>query len=248
MAERIDRTNHSLVKDFVKLKTNKKYRHEQGLLILEGKKTITEVCAKFPAETLLVCNGEKIDQSIKYKRLIYVSREVIEKISTMKNPENIIAVVPFPQSKLNEDIKKILVLDGIADPGNAGTLIRTALAFGWQAVVFLNNSVDPFNDKTVRSAKSSLYYTHIFSWTIDELLTFSQEKNIPLWVADLNGQPFDSIVKPQKMILVLGNEAHGPSQTLINQGHVLTIPINPIAESLNVAMAGSILLQRFGCK
>jgi len=201
-------------KDLIKL-TQKKYRREMGLCIVEGEKLVREHGTKAVA----VFTRENLGRDY-------------EKITNLETPEGILAVVPIPKS--SEITFPYLVLDNIQDPGNVGTLLRTALAFGFKTV-FSINSADPFSQKVIRSAMGAQFNLNI----IDGFAEIPAES--VLYIADLKGKMCE---KPSgKFGLVLGNEGRGISAEIKSLPHkIVTIPLNSATESLNVAVAGGIIM------
>jgi TrmH family RNA methyltransferase len=129
---------------------------------------------------------------------------------------------------------KLIAFDGLQDPGNLGTLLRSALAFGFEGAILLNNCCDPFNDKALRAARGATFVLPLQKEGIEEMSSY------PLLIADLEGKEPRQLPPLQKFILVMGNEAHGPSKDL--KGTKITLPMHNNVESLNVAIAGSILM------
>ncbi|MDF2577350.1 MAG: putative rRNA methylase, SpoU family [Chlamydiales bacterium] len=244
MIPHITSLQHNLVKHSVKLRENRAYRHEQRTLILYGNKLIKEVCKVCPAKRIWVSNQAQVDYYIRLaQEIILTSEEVIKKMAGVISAKEVAAEVPLPQLTLPNELKYLLVLDGLSDPGNIGTLIRTALALGWDAIYLIGNSVDPFNDKAIRAAKGATFHIPLLSGSHKELLQLVENHQLTLLAADSNGtEPFSLKKGLTKIALVLGNESHGPSPAIKDHSQVITIPMVDKVDSLNVAIAGSILL------
>jgi TrmH family RNA methyltransferase len=166
-------------------------------------------------------------------------------------PQGVLAIGEIPERSLDSVAlpprARLLFLDGIQDPGNAGTLLRTAAAFGVAATVALPGTVDLWNAKVVRSAVGSLFHHPAFSGTWEALDTFRAEHAVAVWGADQGGEPLDAVTDPpERMALVVGNEGSGLSeQARARLERRVAIPIARGVESLNVAVAAGILLYEF---
>lgn len=218
---------HPLVKHLVKLRQNKDYRQEQGQVLIVGDKLIAE---QAPVQLLLTTAQSP---AIQADEVISITPEILKKITGLQQPESMAAVVPLPPPADLRGKTWILVLDQINDPGNLGTLLRTALALGWEGVFITENSVDPYNEKALRAAKGATFFLPIAYGSWEDL------KHWHLYAADMDGTPFEQAHIQTPLALVLGNEAHGISRPI---QHKLSIPMNGQSESLNVAIAGGILL------
>lgn len=168
-----------------------------------------------------------------------VAPALMKKMSSQVAPEGVIAEVEFALSPALQHERYLLVLDNLQDPGNVGALVRTALALGWEAVVLLGSTTDPFSPKALRAAKGATFRMPIVSMTPQQLATYCQ--GLPLIAADAQGRVF-SRVGP--CALILGNEGQGLSPAVLQLDlHKVSIPLVGDMESLNVAAAGAILLQ-----
>lgn len=224
---------HPYVKHLVKLRTNRKYRYEKKAVFLEGKKLLSEL--NIPLKTLILREGE--DTPCQAETTCHVPPKVFEKISGVQAPEGVAAEVDMPPFADLSQKQRILALDRINDPGNLGTLIRTALALGFDGIFLTENSVDPYNEKALRAAKGATFKIPL---QVGPLEPFAAPFH--LYIADLEGTPLSSITFKTPAILLLGNEAQGVSNEMQKNGTSVTIPIKNQMESLNVAVAGSILM------
>ncbi|MEI8239742.1 MAG: RNA methyltransferase [Actinomycetota bacterium] len=170
--------------------------------------------------------------------LFELAPNVIERVATTEAPQPIIAVVHQRPSQLPTGADFVVVADRLADPGNAGTIIRSAEAAGASAVVFTDGSVDPYNPKVVRSSAGSLFRVPVVSGSLAELraagltvLATSSHRGVPYTEASFTGP----------VAVVVGNEAHGVPDDAPVDGWI-TIPHHGAAESLNVAMAATVLV------
>lgn len=236
----IQSLQHPIVKHLVKLRKERSYRFENKSLILEGKKMIFEY--QGPIHLLLITKNALIPDHLHPKQTLLVSKEVIEKISGTKSPEPYLAEIPLPAFSTLEDKKRILALDGVSDPGNVGTLIRSALAFGFDGIFLTQDAADPYMGKTLRAAKGATFHLPLRIGTENDLILLIQQSGLTPYIADKNGTSKSLLHEP--LALILGSESHGPSKRLKALGTLLSIPISDKIESLNVAIAGSILMHQ----
>jgi RNA methyltransferase, TrmH family len=236
----INSLQHPLVKHLVKLRTENSYRHEHQSLVIEGVKPIKEV---YPFVTKLFYTSpyETFVHAIPGEKW-QVTETILQKISGMKSPEGLLAEVRMPSFVSLDKATRVLALDGISDPGNLGALLRTALALGWDFVYFLSGCCDPFNEKAVRAARGAHFKLSLAKGTAEELQLWAKKEGVQPLVADLQGKLTDEIPPALNRLLVLGNEAHGASKGVKSFCQSVTIPMIGEMESLNVAVAGGILL------
>lgn len=237
LTKNLSSVQNPLVKHCVRLRTNKKYREQKNEVLLVGKKEILEVCRKIEPKHVFLLEHD----SSRIKNKIFCTGEVLKKLSGLKTPD-VCALFPMP---IKEDFKlkqALLIIDGLQDPGNLGTLIRSGLALGFDGVV-LRGSVDPFNDKALRSAKGATFFLPIVSMNEEECVLLSKQMNI--YVADLKGENCQEVHFKKPFALVLGHETKGPGAWTDCFCRV-TISISKNSDSLNVASAGAILMYEMG--
>ncbi len=242
MEKFITSLQHPLVKHLAKLRLNRTYREDHHAVLIEGKKLITEVCAQTTAYTILIKEGVELPPNIKAEQLVIVTDAIINKIAGTVSPEGILAEIPLPPQASLKHSTRILAFDGIRDPGNMGTLLRTAVALGWEGAFFLNDCVDPFNDKALRAAKGATFLLPLRTGSWNDLLSFIQEEGLTAVAADIDGTSIDAFSIPKKIVLILGNEGEGISAAAAAHATKITIPMSGRMESLNVAVAGGILM------
>lgn len=229
-----------VVKHLVRLRKESSYREEHDTLVMEGLKPIQEMSSH-------IVNLFYTDS---YAHLIKnlpgehweVTDPILQKISGMTQPEGVVAEVRRPSFLPLNNEHYVLALDGINDPGNLGTLLRTALALGWEAAFFLPGCCDPFNEKALRAARGAQFKLKMSVGTAEELSQWAKDHQVDAFAADISGQHFDKIPHRQKRLLILGNEAHGIDTEVKKFSSPITIPMAGNMESLNVAIAGGILL------
>jgi TrmH family RNA methyltransferase len=230
---------------FIKSLHQKKYRKEHGLFIVEGIKSIKEfIQSSFQIHTLFY-NSEQYNLLPKLPaniNLFEVKNAELDKISTLQTPQGFLALVHIPLNTAL-DLKELknqftLVLDGVQDPGNMGTIIRTADWFGFKNIICSADCVEVFNPKTVQATMGSLARVNIYEADLPTLLS---ENTIPVFGALLDGE---SIYKTQwgtEGLVILGNEGKGISPEVIKKiNKPVTIPRIGEAESLNVAVSAAI--------
>lgn len=241
--EKITSLQNPLVKEMVKLGKSRKYRLEKSLVIIEGTKLIHEICAIADVETLFYSNEQLLPSKVDKTKCIYVTEEIIKKISGTVTPEGVIASFPMPPESSLKECHSLLVLDGVQDPGNVGTLARTALAFGWKGLFCLEGTCDVWNDKALRASRGALFTLpyRFGSWEdLQEVVSFH---DLTLYAAGLEGSAPESIEKNNhKIALILGNEGQGLSSRAKELCHQVMIPMKKEVESLNVSIAGALLM------
>lgn len=173
---------HPLVKHFVSLKKDAAYRKEERSLLLMGDKIIQEY--PFPIKCLISSASTSIEAKTKY----IVTEEILQKIAGLGSFSGMIAEVDLPEAQNVDEKKFVLILDQIQDPGNLGTILRTALALGWEAVIATPGTVDFFNDKALRASQGAIFRLPFAYKTPEEIISWVEEKKIALWVADMGGR------------------------------------------------------------
>lgn len=238
----ITSAQNSIIKHLVKLRKERDYRQEQGSVLIEGKNLIAEVCRSLPAKRIVTIHSKLIPQGIQTEETLLVPQAVFDKASGVKNPEGILAEVAMPQGHSLDGMRKVLAFDGVSDPGNTGTLLRTALALGWEGVFILPNSCDPYNDKALRSAKGATFRIPIRRGDWEELRMLIADNDWTPIAADIEGENLKNFSKPESILLVMGNESQGISPEAAHFCRKVTIPMPGEMESLNVSVAGGILM------
>ncbi len=181
-------------------------------------------------------------------RVECVTPHLIAEISEARSPQAVVSIVAIPRWSWS-DVPAggcLVLLDGLQDPGNVGTLARTATALGAVAVVVLEGSADPWGPKALRASAGAGFRRPILRAGRRDTLAELERRAAHLWIADAAGEPLaPEEVRPEPLALALGSEAHGVSADLASAAErVVAVPMSPGSESLNVAAAGAILLDR----
>lgn len=238
----ISSLQHPLVKHLVKVCHNSDYRYDHNSIIIEGVKMLAEAGNAVHFKTVLTTSMDLLPTDLKADEVILTNSEVIKKISGLQSSEGILAEASMPKSSDLKGKKYIIALDQINDPGNLGTILRTALAFGWEGVFLLNEGCDPYNDKALRASRGAIFRIPLARGHWNDLSHIIKENNLKALVADLHGNSFEKISTSNGICLVVGNEAHGPSTEVRAECSAITIPMPGKMESLNVSIAAGILL------
>ena len=173
--------------------------------------------------------------------VVRVSEDVFRHLSDEKTPQGVLCRVRIPETPLVAPTGKCLVLDGVADPGNVGTILRTANAAGYSAIYLTEDCADPYSPKSVRASMSGVFFTKIYRAKRAEILSVLE--GIPVIVADMAGENVFSFVAPDKFALAIGNEANGISDELAGiASHTVKIPMQATQESLNAAISAGIIM------
>jgi TrmH family RNA methyltransferase len=224
---------------------SKKFRESEGFYIAEGEKILREIVAVDPSSIyFIVCSKTTLEILENYSEfdLFIASPNEFERISLLKAPQGILLVLKSKISAVSSLnlTENILVIYNIQDPGNLGTILRTADWFGIKQVYCSKNTVECYNPRVVQASMGSLFRTTIIYGDLPEFL--SQQK-LPIYGALLNGQSCYSQKIAKNAILIIGNEGNGISKEIIDLiQHPITIPGDGNGESLNVAVACGILL------
>jgi TrmH family RNA methyltransferase len=230
---------------FVKSLHQKKFRKENGLFLAEGIKSVTEFLnSEYIVETIFYTANvsPKLLNLSHNVKLQEVSDGELSKISTLNTPQQVIAVIKIPKSAFlsTDNTAKTfsIALDGVQDPGNLGTIIRTADWFGLKNIICSTDTVDVYNPKVVQATMGSLSRMTIHYTSLTEYL---KNTSLPIYGAVLNGESIYNTQFTDAGIIVLGNEGNGISPEVLKTiKHFITIPRFGNAESLNVATSAAI--------
>lgn len=228
--------NNPLIKEIAKL-TQKKYRQEYGLYIVEGVKSVDE-CISSGCEICKIVATQALSE--RYSNAIIVSDEVFGALSQEKTPQGVLATVKITKNKIQPPIGNSIMLDGLQDCGNVGTIIRTANAAGY-GEIYLCDCADVYAPKTVRASMSGIFFVKIYTGERREIL--NALTGVPLICADMDGEDIFSFEPPEKFCLCIGNEGNGISNEVLEiSKHKVKIPMNNSCESLNAAVSAGIAM------
>lgn len=237
---RLTSLQHPLVKHLVKLREERRYRLKEGSCLVHGDAVIRELADERPLKRLFVEEGCSVDPRWQIESLYEVTPSILKKVSGVAEPQRMVAELTLPAFQSMEGKRHWLVLDRLQDPGNMGTLLRTALALGWEGAFVVEGSVDPFNAKALQAGKGAVFRLPL-AWGNWEGLTEALSKSrIPVVYGDIQGEPLGDAL--EACVLILGQEGQGISAEAKQCGHGVTIPMNGEMESLNVAVAGGIMM------
>ena len=239
---KIESLKNERVKNWIKLH-QKKYRDETNLFLIEEDHLINEALKKGIVNTIIICDDSK--DIFNFENTVIVNRSVMNKISTNVSNVRYIAVC----NKLKENFvlsNRILILDQIQDPKNMGTLIRSALSFGFNQIILSENCVDLYNDKTLRGAQGSLFHINFIKDDLINKISYLKENNYKVIALTLNNSIYlNDLKKHKNMAFVLGNEGNGIRKEVEDICDERVKIEMKSFDSLNVSIAGSIAMYVF---
>lgn len=244
---RIESVQNARVKQLKKLQT-KKGRDKEQLFLIEGLHLVEEALKQHGiVQEIWIEEQKKFNLPLLHETIpmIEVTKAVMNVISTVEKPQGIVAVCKKAKKDFQIECGKTYVLvDKVQDPGNIGTIIRTADARGIDAVILNEGTVDIYNDKVIRSTQGSLFHLPIVYLPLERVIIELKQVGIPVYGTSLlNGVDYQQVEKQDAFALLVGNEGNGVSKELLTlTTKNLYIPIYGQAESLNVAVATGILL------
>ncbi|WP_018921679.1 TrmH family RNA methyltransferase [Salsuginibacillus kocurii] len=246
--EHIESAKNPKVKQVNRLH-HKKYRERDNKFIIEGEHLIeTAIEAGVAIERVFVTNENKLSPLINQANvsLLTVTESIMKEMSQVETPPGLLAVVEMPAHELSGPAGKgmYLLLDAVQDPGNAGTMIRTADAAGLDGVVLGEGTVDPYNDKVIRSTQGSIFHVPVVKGELTEWIEKCQRQRIPVFGSSLqDGTSHTALGSQPAFALLVGNEGAGVRGELLGlTDQNVYLPLYGKAESLNVTVATGILL------
>ena len=243
MREIITSRKNPLLQQVKKLLTSRKERENAGLFVSDGTKLLQEAIRWWPGLHTVILS-EDVDMEIPENvRTVVVPRDVMESISPMQTPQGALFLCRLPEKQPFTAKPGMLLLDGIQDPGNLGTILRTADALQIP-VALLEGCADPYSHKVVRASMGAVFRMEIVQTTWAEAKAACDEAGIGVGVTALNDAAQDLRQAPlHTMAVVIGSEGQGVRQEILDSAtHCLIIPMNPHCESLNAAIAAAIVM------
>lgn len=218
--------------------------------IVEGYHLVNEASKTNLLEAIISTDEKELKKINNVKRYL-VNDAIINKIATTKNPQNILGIVKMLDHSITnlvpiikENKTKLIMLDDVNDPGNLGTIIRTAAGLGYDGIIMSPNTVDLYNEKVIRSTQGVMFKIPIIKANLQEVIKMlKKEKVFCIGTALTNAKDVKHITKKDKFAICLGNEAKGISKEVLdNMDENVKIAMNNDVESLNVSIAAGIIM------
>ena len=243
MMERITSRKNPLLQQVRRLLSSKKEREAAGLFVGDGTKLLEEAVKWWPGlQTVILSDGVEanVPESV---RVVRVPGDVMESISPMQTPQGALFVCRLPEKMPFAPKPGMLLLDGIQDPGNLGTILRTADALQIP-VALLEGCADPYGHKVVRASMGAVFRSPVQQTTWEQAFAACKQKNIPVAVTALSNRAVDLRQAPvEQMAVVIGSEGQGVRRQILDLAQQeLIIPMDPRCESLNAAIAAAIVM------
>ena len=251
----IQSKDNKTIKHIISLQ-QRKYRQKFGEYMVEGIRAVTDIGKKDCLRSILIRESKRseleplVEKGFTVSSVYVVQDPIFDKIEHSVNGQGILGIA----KKCVNDLHSLIVedglyvaLDGVQDPGNLGTIIRTAVAAGVKGIFLLKGTVDPYNEKCVRSTMSALCNIPIFEdVTLSEFYDFIKDNTIKTYVTSLdNAKPYHTISYAKRTMIILGNEGNGVSKEIIEMcDQAITIPMYGDIESLNVSIAAALCMYK----
>lgn len=235
-------TDNKKIKDIKKLHT-KKYRDGKGLFLTEGQHLVLEAYKTGHLKTLILDQDQLFPLDIE---TIYVSNNILNYISTLSTPSHVMGICQKKEPP-KEWGNRVLLLDEIQDPGNLGTIIRSAVAFHIDTIILSKNCADIYNEKTVRASQGMIFHIDLDVQDLNETIEKLKQEKYKIYGTKVTyGTNVKDIEKTEKIAIIMGNEGVGVKEHLLDQcDEHIYINMNEPCESLNVGVATSIILYEF---
>jgi TrmH family RNA methyltransferase len=250
--ETITSKANSLITHIRKLTSDRKYRRTSGQMVCEGPKMLREALQwGAEVETVLWAKGAWIEMPFPDGvRQVEIPPDLLRSIAPTETPQKVLFLCAIPDQTPPETLTgdRYLVLDGLQDPGNVGTLWRTADAFGADGLFLLPGCADPYNPKTLRATMGACFRLPVYSGDFPSLETLLKDSDLPLYATALREDTLDlRQVHPARWAVAIGSEGKGVSdQVLAGSRATIKIPMTSRCESLNAAAAGAVVLWALG--
>lgn len=233
----IESINNSRVKNWVKLK-EKKYRDQTSTFLIEGDHLLKEALKMGLVQEIIALDDSFLVDGIPY---YIVSDAIMKKITNQVSISRVVAVVRKMESK--EITGNVCILDNIQDPGNLGSIIRSAVAFNIETIILSNDTVDLYNDKVIRASEGMIFNLNFVKGYLKELISKLKNQGYKIYGTNVNnGELLKKLDFSQKTGIIMGNEGQGMKKELEEYcDNMINIPISNECESLNVAVAASVI-------
>ena len=251
----IQSKDNKTIKHIISLQ-QRKYRQKFGEYTVEGIRAVTDLGKKGFLRSILIRESKRselvplVQNDFSISSLYVVQDPIFDKIEHSVNGQGILGIAKKCINELHSFIVEdglYVALDGVQDPGNLGTIIRTAVAAGAKGIFLLKGTVDPYNEKCVRSTMSALCNIPIFEdITLSEFYDFIKDNTIKTYVTSLdNAKPYHTISYAKRSMVILGNEGNGVSKEIVEMcDQAITIPMYGDIESLNVSIAAALCMYK----
>ena len=245
--ETITARTNPLMTHLRRLASSGSYRRQQGQLLADSPKLLREALQWNAGVQCVVCTGEAdLPPLPEQVRLVQVPKDVMASVSPMKTPQGVLFNCPIPPSSLPERLagRRYVVLDGVQDPGNVGTVLRTLDAFDADGLFLLPGCADPYSPKTIRASMGAVFRRPVWQCGAPELKKLLLQSGIPLYGAALRQDTADArCVSYDPAAIAVGSEGQGLCPEVLSLcDRTIRIPMSPRCESLNAAVAASVLL------
>jgi len=235
--------NNNRIKEISKLNT-KKYRDESEYFLVEGDHLVNEAYKKNQLKEIFVLEDYNIDLDVK---TTYITEEVMKKISKQVSISKVLGVCK--KFKPLTYGKRLIVLDNLQDPGNLGTIIRSAASFNFDTVVLSNTCVDLYNDKVIRASEGMIFNVDVIRVNLDDFIDEIKKNNYTVYATDVrDGKNLCDVEISEKFAIIIGNEGNGVGDIKNKADQNIYIPMNKKCESLNAAVASSIIMYELSKK
>ena len=244
MAERITSNQNPLLRHIRKLQTSRAYREACGEFVGDGFKLLDEALKWYPhLKTVIVTEGERLPALAPDVRAVEVPATLMQSLSSMKSPQGVIFTCALPKNETADIRGGTLLLDRVQDPGNLGTILRTADAFG-VPVLLTNGCADPYSEKTLRASMGAVLRTAPRYAALPEILRICKARGIRITATALSDSSTDlRQTRIENDLVVIGSEGQGICRELLEASdRQIIIPMQPRCESLNAAVAAAIVM------
>lgn len=233
----------NLTNQDIKNLKDKKYRKQHSLFMVEGEKFCKDLLNTGIEIVYTITSNKNLTG---FPNIEVVSDKMLSSLATTETNQNIICICKVKDYGI-ESVGNSLILDNLQDPGNVGTLIRSALAFNFTDI-YLISGVDPYNEKVIRSSAGTILKVRLHQCNYNDLKSNKEKIAKNFVVADMKGESINQIRLPKSRIaVIIGNEGQGVSDDMQNMANItISIPMMPGVESLNAGVAGSIIMQKLG--